>query len=109
MFTPNNSVNLPAKYKSMNPFDASGLLLPVLEKIGDRIIGYDDRIRNKFNHALENSLRPNDELYVKNAKVHMPELVGLIVLVMDEPSSINTIPLPNYINRNEFMSFFDET
>lgn len=93
----------------MDAFDAIGLLLPALEKVGDKVVGYDDRIRKKFNRALQTALKANDELYIQKVEIHMPELVGLIVLVMDEPSSINTIPLPNYINRDEFRNFFDET
>lgn len=93
----------------MDAFDAIGLLLPALEKVGDKVVGYDDRIRKKFNRALQTALKANDELYIQKVEIHMPELVGLIVLVMDEPSSINTIPLPNYINRDEFRNFYDET
>jgi len=93
----------------MDAFDAIGLLLPALEKVGDKVVGYDDRIRKKFNRALQTALKGSDEFYIRNVEIHMPELVGLIVLVMDEPSSINTIPLPNYINRDEFRRFFEET
>ena len=93
----------------MDRSDVLGLLLPALEKVGDRIIGFDDKIRRKFDRALETALKSNSELYIKEAKVHMAELVGLILLVMDEPSSINTIPLPNYIDREEFRSFYNQT
>ena len=93
----------------MEEFDVIGLLLPALKKVGNRIIGYDDQIRKKFNRALEKALSSNDELYVNNAKVHMAELIGLIILVKDDPSSINTILLPNYISQDEFRRFYAET
>ena len=93
----------------MDAFDVIGLLLPAVEKVGNRIIGYNEQIRKKFNRALEKALSANDELYINNAKVHLAELIGLILLVMDEPSSINSILLPNYISRDEFRSFYAET
>ncbi len=93
----------------METSDIFGLLPTLLKIVGDKIVGFDDRIRKRFNHAIENALKPNDESYINKVQVHLAELICLIILVMDEPSSINTITMPNYISRDEFRRLYDQT
>ena len=93
----------------METSDIFGLLPTLFKIVGDKIVGFDDRIRKRFNHAIENALKPNDESYINKVQVHLAELIGLIILVMDEPSSINTITMPNYISRDEFRRLYDQT
>lgn len=99
----------------MDTIDALGLLPTLLEIKGiiyDKVVGFDEKIRRKFVNALKVALKPtlkDDNQYINKVARQIDDLISLVILVMDEPSSINTITLPNYITREEFRRFYAQT
>lgn len=90
----------------------ASILLEIKEILYDKIIGFDERIRRKFVEALKDAMKPtvkDDYLYINNAARQIDDLIGFIILVMDEPASINTIILPHYIKLEEFRRFYAQT
>ena len=96
----------------MDAVDVVGLLPTLIEIVRDRVVGYDDQIMKRFDHAIAKALRPTakyDDLYIKNAMLHVSELIGKLVQVFDNPAGIENIELPSYINMEEFRRLYNQT
>ena len=93
-------------------FEIIPILLEIKKIINDKVVGFDEKIRRKFVEALKKALKQtvkDDDRYINNAVRQIDDLISLIIMVMDEPPLINTMQLPNYITREEFREFYDQT
>lgn len=95
----------------MEALDVVGLLPTFIEIVRDKVVGYDDQIIKKFDHAIAKALKPTvkyDDLYIRKAMLHETELIDLLVKAYDNPSRIDEIILPSYIDKEEFRRLYDQ-
>ena len=94
----------------MEAFDVVGLLPTLIEVVRDRVVGYDEQIMKRFDHAIAKALKPtakHDDSYIRNAMCNVSELIDKLVQAFDNPARIKDIKLP-YINEEEFRRLYNQ-
>jgi hypothetical protein len=86
----------------METFDVIGLLPVLNDLIKKKVVDFDFKIER----ALKNAISVNDNIYKNNALRQISDLIDLIVKMVDNPTALKTMKIPNFIGREELEKFY---